>query len=219
MIKLKISEVETMVNITKKNIRFYEEQGLLSPQRNIENGYRDYSEQDVEILQQIKLLRKLGVPIDEIRQILAGNHTVGDGMRRHLVSLEREKQNLEHSISFCRNLQAMDVSISVLETDKLLEQMEELEKNGAAFKNKQSSDVRVRYIAPTIVTFLMVGLMFGLVLLIVWAYAASPADAPPIWFLWICIASCLAIGAGVVLALIQRIREICEGEIEDAQKY
>ena len=86
---MKINEVEALVNITKKNIRFYEEQGLLSPQRNTENGYRNYSEQDVQILRQIKLLRKLGVPIEEIGHMLTGVHTVGDGMRRHLVSLER----------------------------------------------------------------------------------------------------------------------------------
>lgn len=216
---MKINEVEALVNITKKNIRFYEEKGLLSPQRNAENGYREYSEKDVQVLQQIKLLRKLGVPIEEIRQMLTGNHTISDGMRRHLVSLEREKQNLEHSISLCRDLQSMDISISALEADTILNQMEELEKNGAAFKNKQTSDVRIRYIAPAIVTFLTVGLMLALVLLIVGAYTISPTDAPPIWFLFICVISCLSIGVGVVLALVQRIREIGKGEIEDAKKY
>ena len=143
---MKINEVEALVNITKKNIRFYEEQGLLSPQRNTENGYRNYSEEDVQVLRQIKLLRKLGVPIEEIRHMLTGVHTVGDGMRRHLVSLEREKQNLEHSIAFCRNLQSMDTSISLLETEKFLSEMDELEKSGTTFKNKQISDIRIRYV-------------------------------------------------------------------------
>ena len=39
---VKINEVEAQVGITKKNIRFYEEQGLLHPRRSTENGYRDY---------------------------------------------------------------------------------------------------------------------------------------------------------------------------------
>lgn len=216
---MKINEVEAIVNITKKNIRFYEDQGLLSPRRNSENGYRDYSEKEVQILQQIKLLRKLGVPIEEIRQMLTGIHTVGDCMRRHLVSLEREKQNLEQSISFCHNLQSMDVSLSALDADELLQQMEELEKNGATFQNKQTSDVRVRYIAPLIMTFLTVGFMFALIMLIFWAYATSPTDAPPIWFLWLIVIICLAISTGVVLALIQRIHEIGKGEIDDAKYY
>ena len=38
---MKINQVEQLVGITKKNIRFYEEQGLLSPGRNRENGYND----------------------------------------------------------------------------------------------------------------------------------------------------------------------------------
>ena len=39
---LKINEVEALVGITRKNIRFYESEGLLAPRRNSENGYRDY---------------------------------------------------------------------------------------------------------------------------------------------------------------------------------
>ena len=216
---MKINEVEALVNISKKNIRFYEEQGLLSPQRNTENGYRNYSEEDVQVLRQIKLLRKLGVPIEEIRHMLTGVHTVGDGMRRHLVSLEREKQNLEHSIAFCRNLQSMDTSISLLETEKFLSEMDELEKSGTTFKNKQISDIRIRYVAPTVITLLMIALISAFIVLIVWGYLSSPADAPPLWFLWICIGICLALGAGVVLALIQRVREIGKGEIDDARHY
>jgi len=49
---VKINEVEAQVGITKKNIRFYEEQGLLSPKRNSENGYRDYGPAEVEVLRQ-----------------------------------------------------------------------------------------------------------------------------------------------------------------------
>lgn len=216
---MKINEVEALVNITKKNIRFYEEQGLLSPQRNTENGYRNYNEEDVQTLRQIKLLRKLGVPIEEIRQMLLGVHTLSDGMRRHLISLEREKQNLEHSISFCRNLQAMDTSITSLEIERFLGEMDELEKNGTTFKNKQTSDIRIRYVAPSVITLLMIALISAFIVLIVWGYLSSPADAPPLWFLWICIGVCLALGVGVVLALIQRVREIGKGEIDDAKNY
>ena len=97
---MKINEVEALVGITRKNIRFYEAEGLLSPRRNSQNGYRDYGETEVEVLRRIKLLRKLGLPLEEIRQMQHGAYTVGDGMRRHLVSLERERQNLEAAIRF-----------------------------------------------------------------------------------------------------------------------
>ena len=58
---MKINEVEAAVGVTKKNIRFYEEKGLIAPRRNSENGYREYGPGEVEQLKQIKLLRKLGV--------------------------------------------------------------------------------------------------------------------------------------------------------------
>ena len=72
---MKIKEVETLTGITRKNIRFYEEQRLLSPRRNTQNGYREYGEQDIRVLRQIKLLRKLGVPIEEIHRMLLGRFT------------------------------------------------------------------------------------------------------------------------------------------------
>ena len=54
---MKIKQVEELVGITKKNIRFYEEQGLLQIER-AENGYREYHQKDVIRLQEIKLLRR-----------------------------------------------------------------------------------------------------------------------------------------------------------------
>ncbi len=216
---MKINEVESLVHITKKNIRFYEEQGLLSPKRNSENGYREYSEEDVKILQQIKLLRKLGVPIEEIRQMLNGTHTLGDGMRRHLITLERDKQNLEHSISFCEELQSQDIFVSTLDAKELLEQMESLEQSGTSFQNKQKNDVRIDYIIPTVITFMMTLIMSALITLIIWAYIVNPTEAPPIWTLTILVLLCFSVIAGVILALTQRIREIGKGEIDDAKRY
>lgn len=216
---MKINEVEALAGIPKKNIRFYEEQGLLSPRRNAENGYRDYGEEEVETLRRIKLLRKLGVPIGEIRQMLSGTHTLGDGMRRHLVTLEREKQNLEQSIGLCQELQNRQIPVSSLDAGEILNRMEELEKDGTSFRNQQSQDVRARYIAPVVVTVGMVFLMVSMCALILWAYRTSPEDAPPIGFLWLVVGICTLVGAGVVLALTQRIREIGRGEIDDAKHY
>ena len=45
---MKINEVEAAVGVTKKNIRFYEEEGLITPGREPGNGYRSYSQADVE---------------------------------------------------------------------------------------------------------------------------------------------------------------------------
>ena len=108
---MKINEVEALVGITKKNIRFYEEQGLLTPRRNSQNGYREYGEAEIAVLRQIKLLRKLDVPLDEIRTMQGGG-TVADGMRRHLVTLERELRDLEQAMELCRGLKNRDIRLN-----------------------------------------------------------------------------------------------------------
>ena len=56
---MKINQVEQLAGISKVNIRFYEKEGLLTPGRNSENGYREYTEHDVDWLKKIRLLRML----------------------------------------------------------------------------------------------------------------------------------------------------------------
>ncbi len=84
---MKINEVEAAVGVTKKNIRFYEEEGLISPSREPGNGYRSYSRRTWSACAYIKLLRKLDVPLAEIRQMLEGQCTLADGMSQQLERL------------------------------------------------------------------------------------------------------------------------------------
>ena len=216
---MKINEVEALAGIAKKNIRFYEEQGLISPRRNPENGYRDYAEEDVLVLRRIRLLRKLDVPIDEIRLMLSGTHTVGDSMRRHLISLERQQRNLQQAMELCQELAYQDIPISQLDTDALLARMETLEQAGTSFRDVTTQDIKKRYIAPVVVTVLVVIIMTALSGMLLWALTISPEDAPPIWFVLVIIGFFAAVGVGCVAALTQRIQEIQKGEIDDAKKY
>ena len=219
MSRLKINEVEALVGITKKNIRFYEAEGLLCPRRNSENGYRDYSEAEVETLRRIKLMRKLGVPLEEIRQMLSGVHTVGDGMRRHLVTLEREQENLRSAAQLCAGLTDCAEKLDALDAQSLLEKMEEMEQSGTTFQNKQSQDIRVRYVAPVVVTVLMVLLMLGLIWLFLWAFETDPAGAPPLPLLAVFVAVPAFVALGVIISLVQRIREIGRRELDDAKQF
>ena len=216
---MKINEVEALVGITRKNIRFYEAEGLLAPRRNSENGYRDYGEAEVRTLLQIKLLRKLGVSLEEIRKMQSGAHTVGDGMRRHLITLERDRDNLDQAIRLCAGLTDRQERLGDLDAGSILKEMEDMEQSGATFQNKQKKDVRIRYVAPVVITTLMVLLMGGLVGLILWLIALSAADAPPAFMLAVIALFPLVIIGGVVLALVQRIREIGKVEIDDAKNY
>ena len=216
---MKINEVEALVGITKKNIRFYEAEGLLAPHRNSENGYRDYGEAEVDALRRIKLLRKLGVPLEEIRRMQSGGHTVGDGMRRHLVTLERERENLEQSIRLCSALTDRQERLEDLDAGAILAEMEAMEQSGTTFQNRQHEDVRVRYVAPVAVTVLMVLLMLGLIWLFLWAFETDPAGAPPLPLLAVFLAIPAIVALGVIVSLVQRIREIGRREIDDAKQF
>lgn len=64
-----INEIAKELNITKRAIKYYEEQGLLKVAKD-SNGYRNYSEQDVETLRIISVYRKLGISISDIKKLL-----------------------------------------------------------------------------------------------------------------------------------------------------
>ena len=151
--------------------------------------------------------------------MLSGTHTVADGMRRHLITLERERRNLDQSIRLCQELQSMDIPVNALAAEDVLRRMEEMEKGGTSFQNKQEQDIRIRYVAPVMVTVIMVILLAGMSMLMLWAYRTAPEESPPVWFVGLTIGILAAIGGGVILALIQRIREIGKGEIDDAKRY
>ena len=216
---MKINEVEALVGITKKNIRFYEAEGLLTPRRNSENGYREYSGAEVAALRRIKLMRKLGLPLEEIRQMQSGSRTVGDGIRRHLITLERDQRNLEESIRLCSTLADCRERLADLDAETLLAEMEAMEHTGTTFQNKQHQDVRIRYVAPVTVTVLTVLLMGALAGLIVWGYTIDVEEAPPLPLVLVLAAMPVMIIGGVVLALMQRIREIEKGEEDDARQF
>ena len=66
---MQIKEVELLTGMTRANIRFYEKQGLLNRTNRNEYNYRDYTEEDVRQLQRIKLLRRLEVSMEDIKEM------------------------------------------------------------------------------------------------------------------------------------------------------
>ena len=216
---MKINEVERLVGITKRNIRFYEKEGLLAPDRNSENGYREYSEEDVECLKQIKLFRKLDLPLEEIRRIQQGVLTVSDAMGRHVIQLERQRANLESMAELCRQMENDRISLPSLDTDHYLHFMEEQEKGGTKFVNIKKKDVRAKYVAPVIATVVMVALMAGIIALMVWAVTVDPVGAPPLAVLIFLVAIPVVVICGVLIALIQRFQQIKGGEEDAASQY
>ena len=91
---MKIKDVEKRTGITSYNIRFYEKENLLIPKRNPVNGYREYTEEDILLLNRIKMLRMLDIPVSDIRKILYEKEALTSVLNTHLLKIkEEEKEN------------------------------------------------------------------------------------------------------------------------------
>lgn len=64
-----LNKIAKEVGMTKRAIKYYEEKGLLSIKKD-DNGYRNYTQEDVETLKKISIYRKLGISIDDIKKLL-----------------------------------------------------------------------------------------------------------------------------------------------------
>ena len=216
---MKINEVEAQVGITKRNIRYYEKEGLLSPGRNSENGYRDYGEEDVATLRQIKLLRKLDVPLEEIRRMQRGDLTLTDGLRRHIIQLSRTRENLATMEALCQEMVADGARLPGLDAAGYLAEMDRMEQEGTRFVNVKRRDTRVRYAGPAVAAAVFVLLMAGIIALVVWGFSISPEEAPPLGVVVVLAAIPGVFIIGVLLALWQRIKQIQGGEEDAASQY
>lgn len=68
---MRIGELADRIGVTTKSIRFYESIGLLPEPTRTSSGYRDYADSDTERLTFIKTAQRLGLSLDEIREIIA----------------------------------------------------------------------------------------------------------------------------------------------------
>lgn len=109
-----IKELEQRTGMARANIRFYEGEGLLSPKR-LDNGYRDYSEEDARTLEKIKLLRQLQLDIDTIRKVQQGTLTLDQALFVQQTRLEGDKLLIERAAEVCRELEASGVEYAALE--------------------------------------------------------------------------------------------------------
>lgn len=89
-----INEAARKCGITKKAVQYYVEQGLVDP-KVLENGYRDFSEEDTKVLKRVVLYRKLGLSIREIRRVLEDRGEISGIFYQRELELEQEKTKQE----------------------------------------------------------------------------------------------------------------------------
>ena len=120
-----IKDIETRSGMTRENICFYEAEGLLSPER-LPDGYREYSNDDLEILKRIKLLRTLRIPLEKIKALQTGEQELIAALDQHLAKLELEKTDVEQSQEICQAMRSDGVRYQTLDAQHYLDAMEQI---------------------------------------------------------------------------------------------
>ncbi len=93
-----IAEVSRMSGVTSRALRHYDDIGLLKPAFIGPNGYRYYEEGELLRLQQILVLRELGVGLADIAEALEGEPDAVRALRRHQARLVAENDRIARLI-------------------------------------------------------------------------------------------------------------------------
>ena len=114
------NEIQNKTGLTRKAIEYYEEKGLINPQKT-ENGYRDYSENDLEVLIQISLFRKLGISVTEIEGYLTtGISALSSVLRRkqHQLDVEEKRKEVLELVVKGENQELINEKIKLIEAEE-----------------------------------------------------------------------------------------------------
>lgn len=91
---MKTNELENELGLSKHTILYYEKEGFVQPKRD-ENGYRNYSERDLQTLRLVKFLRNLQISIDDVKAILGGQLDFQECLRVNQVCMDKQIENLK----------------------------------------------------------------------------------------------------------------------------
>lgn len=103
---MNIKEVEQRTGLPRSVIRFYEREGLIDPQRNAQNSYREYAQEDVDRLIRIAFLRTLDMPIEEIRRVIMGDVRLADVAGAQLKALCEKERDVARAMRICAQLKS-----------------------------------------------------------------------------------------------------------------
>ena len=120
---MRIQELERMVGSDRATIRYYEKEGLITPNRS-ENGYRDYTEENAEELKRILLLRQLGVSIHTITRLQQGSVDFRQVLEDQIRTLTRQIGENKRARAVCETMRDDAVAYSSLDAAHYLKLMQ-----------------------------------------------------------------------------------------------
>lgn len=173
-----IKEVEERTSLSRSNIRFYEKEKLIEPSRNESNGYRDYSENDVENIKKIAYLRTLGISIEDIRSIISEKVTLQETLEKQNEVLKSQITDLNKAKLMCEKmLDEESISYENLQVEQYVTDLHDYWKNNQTVFKLDS--VSFLYIWGSMLTWttitalcLIIGALF---------YSKLPTEIPVQW--------------------------------------
>lgn len=173
-----IKDVEERTGLSRSNIRFYEKEKLIEPSRNESNGYRDYSENDVENIKKIAYLRTLGISVEDIRNIISEKVTLQEMLEKQKEVLKNQITDLNKAKLMCEKmLDEESISYEKLQVEQYVTDFHDYWKdNRTVFK---LDSVSFLYIWGSMLTWTMITALC----LIIGAlpYSKLPTEIPVQW--------------------------------------
>lgn len=173
-----IKEVEEQTGLSRSNVRFYEKEKLISPVRNETNGYRDYSESDIENIKKIAYLRTLGISIEDIRNVILGKTILREAIQKQNDMLKSQIVDLNRAKILCEKmLNEKDMAYNDLQVERYVKELNDYwDNNKPVFKLDSVSFLYIwgSFITWTIITVLCI-------LIAVLSYTKLPPEIPIQW--------------------------------------
>ncbi|MER5911517.1 MerR family transcriptional regulator [Streptomyces sp. NPDC001982] len=92
---LTIGELARATGLTVRTIRYWSDEGVLTPVARSTGGYRLYDAESAARLELIRTLRELGLGLDDVRKVLAGETTVAQVAAAHVTALDAQISSLK----------------------------------------------------------------------------------------------------------------------------
>ena len=127
---MNIREAAERAGTSVRTLRYYEEVGLIAPDRAEENNYREYSEEAVKRLRLIRAYRELQFSVEQIRGLLAASSRERDVLlEEHVEKLREQRKRIDNRIAIAETLRMIGPErLGEIDFSRLDEQIEQAQR-------------------------------------------------------------------------------------------
>ena len=118
----KTSELAKLSGVSSRTLRYYDEIDLLKPNKISNNGYRTYTNHELDKLQLILFYRELGMPLEEIRTLISSSDFDKTSvLETHLIALKQKKCEIEKIIqNLTQTIKSQKEGIKMSDNEKFI---------------------------------------------------------------------------------------------------